>query len=141
MPEDFDAGRDQIGTISATGTENSTSVNANTKIYLEAENNLIIKDLEVVVNGEDENMDDGDDIEVYPAAEIEMIIELKNTHSDMDIEDIEVTVVGEDDLDDIDEDENRMGSSSSNQYSQGSFSHPEVDSSPWFAWGSFRPTG
>ncbi|MBC8501132.1 MAG: putative S-layer protein [Nanoarchaeota archaeon] len=105
VPDDHDAGVDNLGTITATGTGGGNTVTATSTLSMQAENNLVIRDVDVTVNGDDTNLDDGDDVKVYPAAEIEMTIELKNTHSTIDIEDIEITVEGESDLDDIDEDD------------------------------------
>ncbi|MBU0471989.1 MAG: hypothetical protein KKF89_02425 [Nanoarchaeota archaeon] len=105
IPDDKDSEKQSIGIITVTGTGCSGQVTKTVNLYMQAENNLEIKDVEVVVNGDDENVDDGDSVDVFPAAEIEMTIELKNTHSDINIEDIEITVEGEDDLDDIDEDD------------------------------------
>lgn len=99
VPEDFDAGKDTIGTITATdGVETGSST-----LSLEAENNLIIRDIDVAVNDDSEDVDDGDTVDVFPASRIEITIELKNTHSTADIEDIEITIFN-DDLD-IDEDD------------------------------------
>ncbi|MFH1590102.1 MAG: hypothetical protein ABIB43_06045 [archaeon] len=99
VPDDFDAGIGTLGVITANdGTTSPTSA-----LTLEAENNLIIKNMDISVNGESDSVDDGDSIDVFPASEIEIVIEMKNTHGSIDIEDIEVTIYN-DDLD-IDEDD------------------------------------
>ncbi|MFH1769962.1 MAG: hypothetical protein ABH828_00205 [archaeon] len=106
VPEDFDAGVTKIGTLTATGTATTTvtTVTGTSDLNMEAENNLVIRDLDISVNGDSESLDDGDDIAVFPASEIVVTIELKNTHSTINIEDIEVTIYNDDlDVDESDD--------------------------------------
>ncbi len=103
VPDDKDAAKESIGTITATGTSSGNQVTATSTLYMQAENNLEIRDLDITVNDDSENVDDGDTVDVFPASEIEVVIELKNSHSDIDMEDITVTIYN-DDLD-VDEDE------------------------------------
>ncbi|MBU0666546.1 MAG: putative Ig domain-containing protein [Nanoarchaeota archaeon] len=105
IPDNQDSGKENVGTMTATGTSNGQIVTGTGKLYIEAENNLIINDMTITVDDDDESVDDGDKIEVRPGSTIIMEIELKNTNRDYDIEDIELNVYDEDGDLDIDESE------------------------------------
>lgn len=103
IPLDQDAERTNIGVLTAAGTSASGAVSATQILYVEAENNLEIKNVDITVNGDSSGLDDGDSIDVFPASEIIVEVEIKNTHSNLNIEDITVEIYN-DDLD-IDEDD------------------------------------
>ncbi|MBC8495112.1 putative Ig domain-containing protein [archaeon] len=103
IPLDKDAALETIGTITATGTSSGNQVTATSVLSMRAENNLEIRDIDISVNDDSENVDDGDTVNLFPASEIEVTIEVKNTHATLDIEDITVTIYN-DDLD-IDEED------------------------------------
>jgi len=101
-----------IGTISLTGNTTNGTVQDTASLTMEAENNLIVEDVDVVVdNGASEDVDDGDRIDdIKPGDEIEVQVEIENTFPDtdkfdFDIEDIELRIEIDDRDFDVDEDE------------------------------------
>ncbi|MBU1202213.1 MAG: putative Ig domain-containing protein [Nanoarchaeota archaeon] len=102
VPEDKNSGKEKIGTITATGTSAGNQVTTTANLNMQAENNLVIKKVRVTVNDDTDTVDDGDKITVYPASEIQIEVEVKNTIKDLDMEDVNIAVYN-DDLD-IDED-------------------------------------
>mgnify|MGYP002630370552 CR=1 FL=1 len=103
VPDYQDAGEKVVGLINATATNEGLQVNYG-QVYLEAENNLEINDLEIYVNGEKDSVNDEDEVKVFPAAEIEIVVEVKNTNRDYKIEDVTIYIEEDGDLD-IDESE------------------------------------
>lgn len=116
IPKDLDAvtgnrleeNKQTVGTIAVTGTTTSGStVTASSPIQIQTENNLRIKNIKVEVDGDSENVDNGDRVSnVKAGASVVMKIELENKFSrddNVDINDVDVTV-DSDDLD-VNEDE------------------------------------
>ncbi len=98
-----------IGDISITAN-NASATGSTGSFFLQAENQLDLDDIKVEVNGESENVDDGDDVKVKPGDKVVITVKAKNTYSssddeDLSIEDIEADIDVADDGDfDIDED-------------------------------------
>ncbi len=106
IPEDQDAGELNIATITAVGTSGTNQVTGTSDLNVEAENNLVIKDGTITVDGDDQNLDDGDDVTVRPGADVILELDIKNTFGDsIDIEDIEILVYDDSGDLDIDEEE------------------------------------
>lgn len=115
VPEDLDAvdsrGRileNNIGTL----TVSSSAGVVATTVYMQAENNLRIRDAEFFFDSDSDSFDDGDTIkDVRPNDDIRVVFELENEFSDsgdedFDIEDAYVNVLIEDNDWDVDEDTN-----------------------------------
>ncbi|MBN1377351.1 hypothetical protein JW949_03430 [Candidatus Woesearchaeota archaeon] len=110
VPDDFDAGNYQIGTITATGSSNGSTVTETADVYLEAENNLFIDKVTVSVDGDSDKVGDGNtvDEEAKPNSEIEIEIIVENK-GDIDMEDVEVTIEADDDEIGFDDDDEDIG--------------------------------
>ncbi|MAG15907.1 hypothetical protein CMO88_02500 [Candidatus Woesearchaeota archaeon] len=80
----------------------STTVTGTSKVTMQAENNLEIEDLVIKFNGDEENVDDGDDVEdVRPGVDVLMDFTLENLFKDdedVQIERITVEVENNGDL-------------------------------------------
>ncbi len=109
VPKDLDAKVNNIGSVTATGTATNV-VSTTTDLFMEAENNLVIDDVDITIDGKKKNLDDGDDFDVKPGDEVELKIKVANTFDEnIDIEDIEVAVESDNELDwDDSEDINRI---------------------------------
>lgn len=107
VPDDKDSESERIATITARGTSSLGAVTATSDMNMEAENMLLIYDLDVKVNGRSKDVDDGESVEVFPGAEIEVTIVVKNYYSkstDIQMEDVEVMVFSDDiDVDETDD--------------------------------------
>ncbi len=120
VPLDFDAvntdGEKQsfnIGELVVRGDDNGDTISRTAYIFMEAENKLVIDELVVSVNGDDDSVDDGDNVkDIEPEDEIEVTIRVENRFDDRgrcsedgtncDFEDVEVDI----DIDDNDWDVN-----------------------------------
>ena len=101
----------KVGTITV-----SSSVSDKTAdVDMEAENNLVIKDMDLFIDGDKEGIDNEDEVtDIKPGVEIEAVVEIDNRFddtgdcdtdgTDCEIEDIEVTIIIDDGDLDIDED-------------------------------------
>ena len=113
----FDEAAQNVGSIVVSGT-NSTSatISQSSTLTMQVENQIEIKKVKVVVNGEEEhNLDDGDDLDdLKPGDRLEFTVIIENNFRDSDdedieIEDIEVILeVDDDDEIDIDDDEDEI---------------------------------
>ena len=130
IPEDLDAfdndrtnAQDnrnfKIGELSLTASGQSPQ---NSNVYMQAENMLEIEDLEICVDGDCDDYDDGDEVEeIEPGSEIEIRINAENLFQDeanLEIEDVEFRFFADDgdldeeedeDMGDIDTEEEESG--------------------------------
>ncbi len=101
VPVDFDAGQIKIGDL----VFSSSVQNANIPLNLEAENLLRISDASITVDGNDENLDDGDRIDAKRNDDVEITLTVENRFSDSsNIEINDVFVNADSNSLDIDED-------------------------------------
>jgi uncharacterized repeat protein (TIGR01451 family) len=101
VPDYQDAGRENIGKVTVHANYDGLSINKDNTVYLEAINHLVINDLDVEVDGDGNDIDDGEVIDdVKPGDEVEIVVELKNTFDEnIDIEDIDIEITSDNDLD------------------------------------------
>ncbi len=106
----------EVGTITVTGTENSTTKTGTSKLKMQAENELNVKKVKVTVKGvagtsTDTFRDGGKLDDVKPGDDLTLEVEVENTFPssgtrETDFDDVEVTLAFADDSDfDVDEDE------------------------------------
>ncbi|MBT4651152.1 hypothetical protein HOC13_01370 [Candidatus Woesearchaeota archaeon] len=99
VPEDADGKKDNLGDIKVEAKADATTVSSTIDLYLQAESDLIIEDVEV--NGKSSG-------KFYPGEENEIEVNVKNTGND-DLEDVFITITikniddDEDDLEEISE--------------------------------------
>lgn len=123
VPEDFHAVDTdlketafEIGKITVTATSGTATVTGESKLTMQVENQLEIKDLDVYVSGKKKSVDDGDDVkDIKPGDDLEVKIEVENKFSrsdDVDMDDVEIKMdVAKSDIDcDEDEDLGTVGS-------------------------------
>ncbi|MCD6589696.1 putative S-layer protein [Candidatus Woesearchaeota archaeon] len=112
IPSDYE-GRQSIGTLTATATNNGKETTKTATIYLEAREEKVfrIKDMDIYVDDDHTDIDPGEEVEVRPGSRIKLEIEVENIFND-DLEDVYVQVYNDDlDIDeeteevDIDEDD------------------------------------
>ncbi len=116
VPEDLDAvdaelkvAAIKIGQLKATA--NGGAVTTTKDITMQAINQLEVSDVNVCVNDDCEDVQDGDDVkDIKPGDQICVELEIKNNYNDndaedLDMEDIEANIVVEDNDFDVDEDE------------------------------------
>ncbi len=88
-------------------TQTGGAITASSDLKMQAENNLKIRDADVAFGSKTEDVDDGDTVDdMKPGDHVKVTIEAENKFSDkenVDIEDVELSVIS-DDLD-VDEDE------------------------------------
>jgi len=115
IPEDLDAVSSsklkaeafKVATVTITLSDSST---ASFDVYMQRKNMLVIKDLDISVDGDSKDYDDGDDVrDAKPGDKIEIELVAENKFDDKDddveIEDVEVTVEIDDSDLDVDEDD------------------------------------
>lgn len=99
IPDYQDAGTESIGSITATATSVAGLIRTS-NVYMTAENNLEFSDIEIDIDGDSNDVDDGDDFDAKPGDDVILSISVENTFSDsIEIQDIEVTVESDGDLD------------------------------------------
>ncbi|MFH2028068.1 MAG: hypothetical protein ABIJ08_02945 [Nanoarchaeota archaeon] len=117
VPEDFDAVNDNLVPVAfdigtATFKTNVTGVTATSSLKMQAENNIEIKDVEVYINDKKDstvNKDDESVDNIKPGDQVEFRITIENKYKssdpeDLDIEDVEVSILNDDlDIDDSDD--------------------------------------
>ncbi|RMF54656.1 hypothetical protein D6745_04655 [Candidatus Woesearchaeota archaeon] len=97
IKSNFEVNIENIGLIKFMGTANGTAVESQEiPLTMQAENNLAFKDMDVCVNNDCENVDDGDNVDkIKPGDDMEVKVELENTFNRNDrvsINDVEVEV-------------------------------------------------
>ena len=97
IPDDQNAGRESIGTLNIDYNTNSQTTKT---IYLTTESLLEIKEVEIEVNGDDDGVDEGDEVDVEVEDEIQVIIELENIGDEYKFDDGDINV--EIEIDDLD---------------------------------------
>ncbi|MBI4438669.1 hypothetical protein HY640_01930 [Candidatus Woesearchaeota archaeon] len=98
----------QVATVSIRGNlQTGGTITQSFPVTMQAKNNLNIKDVKVTVDGDTEDVTDGDDVkDVRPGSKVSIELEVENRFNkddDVDLVDVEVDVTN-DDLD-VDEDE------------------------------------
>jgi len=99
IPDDQDAGTERIGTITASGVADGSTVSSTQDLELTTANHLFIADGDIIIDGRKRGLDDGDSFDVKPGDEVEIKLKIENDFDEnIDIEDIDVTIE-QDDLD------------------------------------------
>ncbi|MHA2023257.1 MAG: putative S-layer protein [Candidatus Thorarchaeota archaeon] len=119
VPEDLDAVSSQlvagpmdIGNILVSGDTQNGTVQGTGDIEMQVKNNLVIRDVDIEINGINEDVDDDEEVdEIQPGDRISIAIEIENLFSDntdetdIDIDDIEIKIEIDDNDFDVDEDD------------------------------------
>ena len=98
IPEDQNAGEEDIGTVDLEGTSVGEDLSATQDVILEAKNNLEIDDVEVFVDGRRNTFDDSPaqvDREIEIDSEVELVMNIENV-GEVDLEDIEWEIFSSD---------------------------------------------
>lgn len=106
VPLRMDSASTQIGTLIVSGNNGSAVITKSVAVYMQAENNIKIKDVEIEINEEDsEDVSDGESIDdIERGDSITLTVTIENSFSDssdIDLNDIRIEI--ENDELDIDE--------------------------------------
>ncbi len=103
VPESQDSGRQTIGQITATS---NGQVVVSTDVVLVTATMLEIKKVKIDIDGDEDSVSDGENVEVEPGDEVVLSITVENNFDDnIEIQDIEVSVDQDDDIDWNEDDE------------------------------------
>ncbi len=107
IPLDQDSELRNIGRLSVSADGNSASTTATANVAMQAKSYLRIKDAEIEIDGDDENLDDGDNFdEIKEGDKVTITLEIENLYSDDDnieIENVYFEIESDEDDWDIDE--------------------------------------
>ncbi|MBN2454183.1 PKD domain-containing protein [Candidatus Woesearchaeota archaeon] len=106
VDSEFNEAAMNVATVTFSGSDGiGGTPSSSTQIYIQAENQIEIKDAEITVDGESESLDDDDKVkDLKPESEIELEIEISNNFDDK--EDVEIQdIVVRLEIDDLDVDE------------------------------------
>lgn len=107
VPKKFDSGQKQIGTMLITGISGGQPLSKTVPVFMNAESNLNVEEVNIDVNDDSERVSEGETIEVKRGDKITLTVSIENkfsSSSDITIEDINVLIESGNDLD-IDEEE------------------------------------
>lgn len=107
VPNKFDSGNKQIGTMTITGVSAGTTISKTIPVYMDAQSNLEVKRVTVDVDGDEQRVSSDETIKVKRGQKITLTIEVKNTFSsssDITINDVNVGLDSNEDID-LNEDE------------------------------------
>ena len=114
MPSSFDAVNAQcepaailIGTLTATAFDGTQTLSTTSNLSMQRKNHLEFEDVQIEVEGSDEDLDNGDEIDMKPGDDVTITINAENSfdenREDLSLEDIEARLIVDDSFD-IDED-------------------------------------
>ncbi len=106
IPDTQDSGRDEIGTLNI---DYNTNAQTTKKIYLTTESFLEVSDVEIDVEGDDERVSEGEEVDADVDDEVKLTIEIENIDSQYEFDDgdinVEILIDGLDIEEDMDYDE------------------------------------